>query len=86
MLSPVVPEFDVPDSVSVPPLPPLPPLPPVPEPPVPELAELFVSVDEVSVEEVSVFVVAVVFVDVELEELFEDVLELLEAEELEPLL
>ena len=83
MLSPVVPEFDVPDSVSVPPLPPLP---PVPEPPVPELAELFVSVDEVSVEEVSVFVVAVVFVDVELEELFEDVLELLEAEELEPLL
>lgn len=83
MLSPVVSEFDVPDSVSVPPLPPLP---PVPEPPVPELAELFVSVDEVSVEEVSVFVVAVVFVDVELEELFEDVLELLEAEELEPLL
>lgn len=83
MLSPVVPEFDVPDSVSVPPLPPLP---PVPEPPVPELAELFVSVDEVSVEEVSVFVVAVVFVDVELEELFEDVLELLEAEDLEPLL
>lgn len=83
MLSPVVSEFDVPDSVSVPPLPPLP---PVPEPPVPELAELFVSVDEVSVEEVSVFVVAGVFVDVELEELFEDVLELLEAEELEPLL
>ena len=80
MLSPVAPEFDVPDSV------PVPPLPPVPEPPVPEPAELFVSVDEVSVEEVSVFVVAVVFVDVELEELLEDVLELLEAEDLEPLL
>lgn len=80
MLSPVVSEFDVPDSV------PVPPLPPVPEPPVPEPAELFVSVDEVSVEEVSVFVVAVVFVDVELEELLEDVLELLEAEDLEPLL
>lgn len=75
MLSPVVPEFDVPDSVPVPPL-----------PPVPEPAELFVSVDEVSVEEVSVFVVAVVFVDVELEELLEDVLELLEAEDFEPLL
>ena len=42
--------------------------------------------DEVSVEEVSVFVVAVVFVDVELEELLEDVLELLEAEDFEPLL